>query len=50
MCELVAQNLVSLHLVPTAEMYADMLTKILDLPAFRRCRSALMNLEAVGKI
>ena len=50
MRELVSQRLVSLKLVSTSEMHADILTKILDLPAFRKCRSALMNLEAVGKI
>ena len=50
MRELVSQRLVSLKLVSTADMYADILTKILDIPAFRKCRSALMNLEAVGLI
>ena len=32
MRELVSARLVSLKLVPTADMYADILTKILDLP------------------
>ena len=50
MRELVSQRLVALKLVPTSEMYSDILTKILDIPAFRKCRSAMMNLEAVGKI
>ena len=50
MRELVSERLVKLKLVPTTEMYADIMTKILDLPAFRKCRSALMNLVAVGKV
>ena len=50
MRELVTQKLVAIKLVPTAEMYADILTKILDLPTFRKCRAQMMNLEAVGKV
>ena len=50
MRELVGARKVQLKLVTTAEMYADVLTKILDPIAFRKCRSVLMNLEAVGEI
>jgi len=50
MRELVAQQMISLKLVRTHEMHADMMTKLLDLPTFRRCRSAVMNLEAIGNI
>lgn len=48
MRELNMTKKVKLGLVPTHMMYADILTKVLDLQAFRRCRAALMNLEAVG--
>lgn len=48
MRELNRTKKVKVGLVPTHLMYADILTKVLDVQAFRRCRSALMNLEAVG--
>lgn len=48
MHELNRTKKVKVGLVPTHLMYADILTKVLDVQAFRRCRSALMNLEAVG--
>lgn len=48
MRELNRTKKVKVGLVPTHLMYADVLTKVLDIQAFRRCRSALMNLEAVG--
>lgn len=48
MRELNMTKRVKIGLVPTHMMHADILTKVLDLQAFRRCRAALMNLEAVG--
>ena len=39
---------VDLKLVRTQEMYADCMTKLVDLATFQRCRSVLLNLPAAG--
>ena len=45
-----SERFVKLKLVPTIEMHTDIMTKILDLPAFRKSHNALMNLVAVRNI
>ena len=48
MRELVGARKINLVLVRTAEMWADFLTKLVDLSTFERCRSKLMNLPAAA--
>ena len=48
MRELQKRGKVDLKLVRTHEMYADCMTKLVDLATFQRCRSVLLNLPAAG--
>ena len=49
MRELAAKKLVALRLVKTADMEADMMTKILERAAFDKHRDSVMNVSALPR-